>query len=204
MNMMSLNHVPPTGVSIDDATLALMLDSRVLGHSDGVFITTPAESCLLLDMASNVDDVPLLVRNPRCRHVLMAVGVSTCTGHQQVSADGLSTNGDHFVALHVNITTHVVTLFDSAPTQVVTSYINGALPVLSSNIFGHAGVRLRLIQPAVPLQCPGSNDCAIHTWRNIAATASTLHEVPAYNGVNPDVEDICRDTFRVLFHLFNN
>lgn len=197
--------VPSWGSSILDDTLIRMLDPAVVGASEHVVITTPAESHYLLDFTGcpgslRVEDLPLLVRLPKTQHVFLAVGVSTETG-RQVHVNG-KTNGDHFVAMYVDISTRRVHIMDSLPTLKVTQYLNSCLPALATNIYGAHAPPMILVQTACRVQDQRSNDCAVWTWANIVLGLTKYQYVPALRGINVEPEDFSREVFRILFFMF--
>lgn len=195
--------IPPTGGSIADDILALMLAPNILGESDSTLIVTPAESHSFLDFAIDpcslrTEATPLLYKRPPLRHIFFAVGVSTATGKQDHSEG--KTNGNHFVALHVDIACRTVCLWDSLPTNAVSLYIASCVPTLAVNIWGHS-MSLRFLQGACAKQKPGSNDCAVFTWRMIATQLTAHQYVPIFREINVHVDDLCRDTFRCIYCL---
>jgi len=198
--------VPPFGVPIYDDVLSIMLSDSVLGSSNQVDVKTPAESHYFLNVETTYslqqprpENTPLLFQRPGLRHVLFVTAVSTVSGRPH-DDNGLIT-GDHFVVLHVDIEARTAALYDSLPTTAVQLYFRAALLNLSKNIFGHSMIRFQLIPADCEVQSTGSADCAIHAWKNTAILLTRFHVVPVFNGLVIDPVDICRDTFRLLYHL---
>jgi len=198
--------VPAWGSSIPDATLTHMLAPSVIGSNDAVVVTAPCESHSFLDFEPNltsgrVEDSPLLSRQPNARHVFLAVNVSTATGRVKANDAG-DTNGDHFVAVYLDVSARRVELMDSLPSKAVTLYLHGRLRVLALNVYGSQDVQLILIQPPCPRQDTGSNNCAVFVWANIAVRLAAYQYVPALLDLHVQVDDVDRDVFRNLFNIF--
>jgi len=197
--------VPSFGNTIPDQTLTYMLGEEVIGSSPEVLITNTAESSFLMDFEPErgfgVESQPVLSRRPATQHILMAVGVSTSTGAQQVLPTGDS-NGDHFVAVHVNVRRRCVELMDSLPTKAVTMYVSSCLRNLTLNIYGSPEVRMIFIQPPTRRQEALSMDCAVFTWANLAVRASSFHAVPCFNEVTIHGDEVNREVFKIVFYRF--
>lgn len=187
-----------------------MLAPAVIGNHPHVLVMGPSESQFLLDFehcgSCREEGQPLLARSPHTRHVYLAVGVSTSTG-RQIQLNGES-NGDHFVAMHLDVINRYVVLMDSFPTACVSAYIESALYTLSSNVYGQSyelkmpAPRLTFFQRSCLRQLHGSSDCAVCCWTNIAVALTKHQVVPAFENVTVHADDVCRDTFRWVYKFF--
>jgi len=194
-------------------TLSYMLEPNIIGSCPEVLVVTPGESQFYLDFARpSHDDKPenlsLLRRRPETLHIFLAVGTSCTSGSMgdHVTNDlrkfYSSHNGNHFVCLHVDILRHIVELKDSSPSVATTSYVQRSLRNLSRNIYDNPNARLTFYQSRCTPQAFSSNDCAIHTWRNIVCALTEYQVVPVFGDVQVQQDDICRDTFRLIFEQF--
>jgi len=209
--------VPPRGTYISDVVLGYMLEDTIIGWSPGNRVYTPQESQFYLSIGlvdgshlpigeqeSHDECLPLVKRDPSARHLYFAVGVAFGKGSlmPKVGGDLCEGVGDHFVLLHVDIQEARARLVDSLPSAGVTQFICDSMPRLSAALYGHNGPRLSLAQPPCKRQAPGSNDCALHVWRNIVTALSSHHHIPVFGDVLVEPEDICRDVFRCMFNKY--
>ena len=209
--------VPPLGQAIPDSTLSYMLDEIVIGWSPEVRVFKPEESQFFLAVAldggehlltttraDHEECSPLVQRDPSARHLYFAVGVAYGKGGLVVKKGGdvCEGVGDHFVLLYIDVKAGKAILTDSLPSVAVTQYFLDTLLQLSTSIYGNGGQRVTLLQPPCKRQAPGSNDCAVHVWRNIADALTSHHPVPAFGDLLIDPDDVCRDVFRSIFYRF--
>jgi len=204
--------VPVVGQGIIDETLCYMLKERVIGWSPETLVLNPFESSSILmenrpRHSTKFEDLPLLERNGSVKHLFLAVGVTYGSGRMtyKSKSDGADreflSDGNHFIAIHIDIQNRIINLMDSLPSQAVSDFICDAAPAIADNIYGfHA--RLIFNIKRVSRQPPLSNDCAVHVWKNIAYALTTYHEVPAFMGLIVEPDDVGRDEFRGVFDAF--
>jgi len=202
--------VPGDGESIVDDTLAYMLSEKVVGWSPKTLVLNTFESPALMDFLppqdSNRDEhQPLVIRNPSVQQIYMAVGVAYGRGKMHYNPTTkepqFASTGNHFITIHVDIASRIIRVMDSLPTVQVLDYVKAAIPTITTNIFG-VPTRMMFCAATVSIQPAGSNECAVHVWRNIACSLTSHHEVPAFHGLVVEPEDICRDVFRCVFNEY--
>jgi len=193
--------VPQLGQGILVETLELMLKDEIIGTSSGVRVVNPSESQYFLDFFTPEND-PFIKQNPQVGRMFFVIGVSTVTGRMLPGKGFGFSNGDHFILVILDIYQQAIQVIDSLPTKAVMDYVESSLSNMAMSVYGDKSLSFIVHNKLCTRQVEGSNDCAVHAWKNLCNELSFFHEIPAFLGLAYDPDDVCRDVFRAIFYHF--
>ena len=176
--------VGPTGTGVLDDVLDLMLLPPVIGTSQAIHVMNVTVGTYFSSVIDN-EAIPFVMLHPYVQELIIPRSLTE----------------NHYVVLHVNICTAVITIYDSIASELSAAILISNDHVLQVNIWGTSTPTTYQLVPG-PQQARGSNDCAIFAFRNVVMLLLRHQEIPILGGVTLcDGSEIDRASFRALFDL---